>query len=136
MQNNNQTAQAIKAVFANLSGEDRNVIGVVNDLFRLAITIKRLECYADRAAEVHVIVDGAEAFACRLQDDLGNFRNLLAVMYGFAKQFAQRNLSPELSPYKIDCILNLAEFADEEDAYLRLETVNTASEQRFVLSHL
>src|SRR5258708_1321026 len=106
MPNHNQQVQAIKRVLDNLGGENRNVIRVVADLCMIATTVERLECYADSEATLHVLFNGREAFEYGLCGAKSNFRNLLAVMFGFAKQFAVRPLDTELSPYKIDCILN------------------------------
>ena len=133
MHNHNLKVQALKGAFDNLRGENRSAIRVVGELWSVATTMDRLECYADEAAKLHVSVDGREVFECTVDGGKSDFRNLLAVMFAFAKQFADHSLAPELSPYKINCIVSLAEFGGQ-NSFMRLETTNTASEQRFVLS--
>lgn len=99
----------------------------------MATTVERLEAYADEVGKIHVIVDGEELFEWGVESARENFRNLLGVMYSFATQFAEDSLSSELSPYRIICVVNPSEFTANPFP-LRLETTNTASEQRFVFS--
>ena len=80
-------------------------------------------------------MNGVEAFQCNAHGEKGDFRNLLAVMSGFAQQFAGRTKTPKLSPYNLDCIVHPPK--NESGArQVRLEAVNTRSEQGFYFTKI
>jgi len=135
MLNHSQKIQQIRDIFDSLIGENRSAIRAAGELCSIATTVERLECCSDEAGVFHVLVNETEVFQWTPDGARDNFRNLLAAMFGFAKQFAEHSLAPDLSPYKTNCVVNLSEFGGQ-NCLLRLETTNTASEQRFALSKI
>ena len=131
MYSQSRKIELIRALLKSLSSEDRNVIRIARDLCLLSAKLKQVECFADENALLHVVIDGKERFQFSVEGGKGNFRNLLAVMYGFAKQFADRSVECELSPYRVNCVLNLDEFDGE--GRVVLQTRNTTSDQSFLL---
>lgn len=128
-----RTVQRVKDIFESLAGENRSAIRAVAELCNVAVGVERLECFSDETGVFRVYIDEVEKFQWAPDGARDNIRNLLAVMFAFATQYAEQSLSPDISVYKINCIVNVAEFCGK-DSFLRLEVVNTASEQHFVLS--
>jgi len=127
--------QDIKDILDSLVAENRSAIRAVKELCCIAANVERLTCHADETGRLHVIVDGDEVLEWTADGGKDNFRNLLSVMSSFAKQYAEHSIAPELSPYRIKCVVNLAEFGGK-NLLMRLETTNTASEQCFAFSQI
>ena len=125
-----QTIEALRKLFSELAEHNGSRILQVGKLCGIASGLDELECRADLESRLHVIVNGVEVFVCTFRHGKSDFRNLLAVMHGFSKQFVDGSSPAELSPYKLNCVIKSPANGDA----VRLETVNTGSEQRFRFS--
>ena len=134
MSNHADEIEALRKIFADLGVPNRSAIRIAGKLCGIAARVDRLECYCDSDFALHVLLNGVEVFQCNINGGISNFRNLLAVMYSHATQFADNTKSPKLSPYGLDCVITPPKDAGESAAMVRLETVNTGSEQRFCFS--
>jgi hypothetical protein len=132
MSNQIQTTEALRRLFGELAEPKESRIRIVGELCGIASKVDELECRADAESRLHIFVNGSEVFEWTLRHGKSDFRNLLATMYGFGKEFGDSSSGEELSPYKLDCIIKPA--ADGEGHAVRLETVNTLSGQRFRFS--
>jgi hypothetical protein len=130
-----QKRQQIKDIFDSLVAENRSAIRAVKELCCIAASVERLTCHADETGKLHIILDEDEVLEWTAAGGKDNFRNLLSVMSSFAKQYAEHSIAPELSPYRINCVVNLAEFGGQ-NSLMRLETTNSVSEQRFEFSKI
>ena len=128
----NETIEALRSLFRELAEHEGSRLQHVGRLCGFAAKLEGLECRADAECRLHVFVDGAEVFDCTFRDGKGDFRNLLAVMSGFAKELGEASSPAGFSPYKLDCVIKPP--ANGEGHAVRLETVNTGSEQGFRFS--
>jgi len=128
----NETIGALRSLFRELAEHEGSRLQHVGRLCGFASKLQGLECCADTESRLHVFVNGAEVFDCTFQDRKDDFRNLLAVMAGFAKELGEASAPAGFSHYKLDCVIKPP--PNGEGHAVRLETVNTASEQRFCFS--